>query len=145
MDVTHFTHSVECDGLTVHYDLCLPGKGYSGEHKCDNFLLDEDSDYQQRIAAFEEAYSETLAEIERLTYSGDGLDLAMAVSSGLITGLLDVFLVGEWNFKDAKALSNQQMPKRMATKEIGLAARLLSWKINSHFPEITHGLAKAFM
>lgn len=113
MDVTHFTHSVECDGLTVHYDLCLPGKGYSGEHKCDNFLLDEDSDYQQRIAAFEEAYSETLAEIERLTYSGDGLDLAMAVSSGLITGLLDVFLVGEWNFKDAKALSNQQMNEKV--------------------------------
>ena len=109
MDVTHFTHSVECDGLTVQYDLCLPGKEYSGEHKSEAFLISEDSDYQQRILAFEEAYSETLSEIERLTYNGDGLDFALAVSSGLITGLLDVFLVGEWNFKEAKKLSNQQI------------------------------------
>lgn len=113
MDVTHFTHSIECDGLNVQYDLCLPGRSDSGQYRCDVLPVGEDADYQQKVEAFEQAYSETLAEIERLTYSGDGLDFALAVSSGLITGILDVFLVEEWNFKEAKALSNQQINNKI--------------------------------
>lgn len=115
MDVTHFTHSIECDGLNVQYDLCLPGKSGSDKYRCDKLSIQEDANYQQKIIAFEQAYSETLAEIERLTYSGDGLDFTLAVSAGLITGLLDVFLVGEWNFMEAKKLSNHQINDKVMT------------------------------
>ena len=58
--------------------------------------LDEKLDYKQRIAEFEKAYSETLEEIERLTNHADGPDYAIAVSSGLIAGLIDVFYVGDF-------------------------------------------------
>lgn len=48
-------------------------------------------------------------EIERLTNHADGLDYVIAVSSGIIAGLIDIFIVGEWDFQNAKAISNKQM------------------------------------
>lgn len=103
MDVTHFTHSIECDGLNVQYDLCLPGKSTSGKHKCDKLSVQENTTYQQKIIVFEQAYSETLAEIERLTSHADGVDYTIAVASGLLSGILDSFLGTDASFSIARA------------------------------------------
>lgn len=46
-------------------------------------------------------------EIDRLTNHADGVDYALAVSSGVIAGALDSFWVGEFNFQRGKAWSNQ--------------------------------------
>ena len=41
-------------------------------------------------------------DIDRLTNHADGLDYAVAVTSGVITGIIDATVVGEWNFQEAK-------------------------------------------
>lgn len=45
-------------------------------------------------------------EIDRLTNHADGIDNFVAVGSGLLAGLLDVFWVGEFDFARGKAWSN---------------------------------------
>lgn len=52
-------------------------------------------------------------EIDRLTNHADGLDYMVAVVSGLITGLIDSFVVGEWNFAKAKANSNREINEKV--------------------------------
>ena len=41
-------------------------------------------------------------DIDRLTNHADGLDYAIAVTSGIITGIIDATIDGEWNFKEAR-------------------------------------------
>lgn len=48
-------------------------------------------------------------EIERLTNHSDGFDYAVAVASGVLCGLIDSFIVGEFDFKAAKGNSNHQV------------------------------------
>lgn len=46
-------------------------------------------------------------EIDRLTNHSDGLDYAISVVAGIITGIVDSVFVGEWNFEKAKSITNQ--------------------------------------
>lgn len=48
-------------------------------------------------------------EIERLTNQSDAFDYAVAVASGALCGLIDSLVVGEFDFKKAKAKSNKQV------------------------------------
>ena len=48
-------------------------------------------------------------EIERLTNHADGFDYAIAVGAGVLCGLIDSFVVGEFNFERGKANSNKQV------------------------------------
>ena len=41
-------------------------------------------------------------DIDRLTNHADGVDYSIAVISGVITGIIDSTIVGEWNFAEAK-------------------------------------------
>ena len=115
MNITHFEHKIECDGLAVQYDLCCLGqltKDYSGR-KEKLAVINEEVSYEQKIADFEKAYGETLEEINRLTNHADGLDYVLSVSAGIVSGLIDVFFVGEWNFGEAKAISNEEINRKI--------------------------------
>lgn len=52
-------------------------------------------------------------DIDKLTNHADGLDYAVAVTSGLITGIIDIVFVGEWDFKSAKAKSNKEINEKV--------------------------------
>ncbi|MFR6184840.1 MAG: hypothetical protein ACLUJG_04285 [Lawsonibacter sp.] len=95
MDVTHYSRTVDCDGLSVQYDLYCPGKTQSENGKNETLTLDENLTYEQKVLAFEQAYGEAQDEIERLTSSGDRFDYAVAACSGIIAGLIDILFVGE--------------------------------------------------
>lgn len=101
MRTQHFKHREECEGLAVDFDLCCPGIDFSCAIKQD--------DFEKSKMAFVANYEDAIAEVERLTNHADGLDYALAVSSGIITGLIDSFFVGEWDFKSAKAWSNKKV------------------------------------
>ncbi|MDY3940008.1 MAG: OmpA family protein [Spirochaetia bacterium] len=49
---------------------------------------------------------EKICGTENLTNHADGIDYTVSVTSGIITGLIDVFFIGEWDFKGAKAKAN---------------------------------------
>lgn len=57
--------------------------------------------------------NELNTDIDQLTNHADGVDYAIAVTCGIITGIFDALIVGEWDFENAKAISNKEMNKRV--------------------------------
>lgn len=115
MNDAHFEHKIECEGFAVQYDLCCPNLSVKDSlgRKENLAVINEEVSYEQKIAAFEKAYGETLEGIKYLTNHADGLDYALSVSAGIVAGLIDVFFVGEWDFAEAKAISNEEINKKI--------------------------------
>lgn len=111
MNKQHFKHQEVYDGFAVNYNLYCPAPTSQGEDAFD-----------ENMRAFLADYEGAIAEIETLTNHADGWDYALAVSSGIIAGLIDSFFVGEWDFKQAKAISNQDINEQIQkfAKEHGL-------------------------
>lgn len=105
MKTQHFTHQAMCDELEVRYDLSCPGVDFS--------VPVNQSDFEKSVNTFLADYQAATAEIDRLTDHTDGVDYALAVSSGIIAGLIDSFFVGEWDFAKAKARSNEEINKKI--------------------------------
>lgn len=55
-------------------------------------------DVNSQVDLCKDEIAKLSAEIDKLTNDADGLDYAIAVASGIITGLIDSFLVGETDF-----------------------------------------------
>lgn len=53
------------------------------------------SDVEQRLTVVNKKVAELNADIDKLTNHADGLDYTIAVASGILTGLIDSFFVGE--------------------------------------------------
>lgn len=68
-------------------------------------------DIEYRIQEKQALINELNVDIERLTNCADGIDNMVAVASGLLTGLIDSFFVGEFNFTELKADSNKFINK----------------------------------
>lgn len=77
----------------------------------DIFLSDKVSKRLSEIEARKEANQDVIeqlnVEIGRLTNNADNLDYTVAVASGLLTGMIDAFFVGEFNFAELKADTNK--------------------------------------
>ena len=82
----------------------------------------EDVDAQLELC--EQKAAELNREIDRLTNHADGLDYSISVISGLITGVIDSFFVGQWDFQNAKAIYDLR-----SIKDQGLWQLLLQKKI----------------
>lgn len=63
--------------------------------------------------ALEQRINEINQELEKYTNTADKLDYTVAVASGVITGMIDVLVVGEWDFEKAKAASNQDVNNKV--------------------------------
>lgn len=83
-----------------------------------------DDERQRRIVAGTADVDECLAEvgdkiaklnqdIDRLTNHADGVDYALAVTSGIITGMIDATIVGEWNFSEAKKEAHKEVNNKV--------------------------------
>ena len=84
---------------------------------------DDDPRRQEIIQGLEKAKAKTdalenrIAEInqdlEKYTNTADRLDYTVAVASGVITGMIDLLVVGKWDFEKAKATSNQDVNNKV--------------------------------
>lgn len=70
--------------------------------------LDNDKEKAKQEKLLKEL-SVVYAEIDNLTNQADGYDYALAVSSGILSGLIDVFIVDEWDFARGKRLANKDI------------------------------------
>ena len=52
-------------------------------------------------------------DINRLTNHADGLDYTMAAVSGILTSLIDSFVVGEWDIAEARAWSSEEINRKI--------------------------------
>lgn len=77
-------------GLDIEFEINpLPDNGSGAE-------VDE------RLSELQKMIAKMDSDIDRLTNHADGLDYIIAVTSGIITGIIDATIVGEWNFAEAK-------------------------------------------
>ncbi len=108
IEAKHILHHKEIDGFRIKYDLCIPENEEFEDGNENEYEL-----FQQKVDSFLAAYSETVEEIEKLTCQADGLDYTLAVTSGLIAGVIDIIFVGDWDFKSAKAISNEKVNRKI--------------------------------
>ncbi|SFC27581.1 hypothetical protein [Butyrivibrio sp. YAB3001] len=100
------------DDFRVKYTLVIPD-----DAEAKNPLTEKE---QKFLDDLNDAYDE----IENLTNQADGYDYALAVSSGIIAGLIDSFWVGEWDFRKAKGKASEEIAKKIvayAKKHSGYA------------------------
>lgn len=90
------------DGVEIKYEFCNDDQ--QNPNLCE---------VQQKLNDNEDRISAINADIDRLTNHSDGIDYALAVSCGIITGLIDSIFVGEWNFANAKAISNEKINREV--------------------------------
>ncbi len=98
-----------------------------------------DDDYSDELRQLDELYAKKLEElqefdekIDRLTCHADKWDYTIAAASGLLTGLLDAFWVGD--MKNAQELSSDKIDgfvKEVAQKKTGYSGDSVSGAINS--------------
>ena len=76
-------------GLDIEFEINpLPDNGSGAE-------VDE------RLSELQKMIAKMDSDIDRLTNHADGLDYIIAVTSGIITGIMDATLIGEWNFAES--------------------------------------------
>lgn len=121
-----------CEDFEVEFEI-MPCNEYIENIDQRKLKIEESlNDINEQIDIIYQQVNELNDEIDRLTNQADGLDYAIAVSSGIITGLIDMFIVGEWDFANAKAVSNEKMNQKVMdfAKKNGYKGDRLSGAVN---------------
>ena len=90
------------DDLEIEYEV-LSSIDINKSEDCRRQLIDlELLDIDEKLTLIEDKIAELNTDIERLTNHADGIDYMISVASGILTGIIDSTIVGEWNFAEAK-------------------------------------------
>lgn len=73
------------------------------------YIANEIAELDKKILEVKQAVKELDVSIDRYTNHADIYDYATAVTCGVISGVLDAAIVGEWNFSEAKKVTNQEV------------------------------------
>lgn len=76
-------------------------------------ILEGTASIEDQLSEVEIKLNKLNADIDKLTNHADGIDYAIAVISGIITGIIDVTIVGEWNFAEAKKNTYQEINNKV--------------------------------
>ena len=76
-------------------------------------IIDGIASVEARLSFVQEKVAKLNGDIDKLTNHADGIDYATAVISGIITGVLDAVVVGEWNFAEAKKVAYKDINNRV--------------------------------
>ncbi len=72
-------------------------------------VLPPDDETEKRLAEIENQLSVLDANIDKLTSHADNLDYAVAIASGIICGLVDIFFVGNFDFQEGREWSTEKI------------------------------------
>ena len=95
-------YKTELDDGIIEFEVIKPNylKTYTDERLA---LLEEQGELFDLVEKdLDEQINELNASVDNLTNKADGIDYAVAICCGVISGMIDVFYVGEFNFKKAK-------------------------------------------
>lgn len=96
------------DAIEVDYEFsAIPVEEASSGHATTDQILAGVRRAESEFQAQQERIDALDRSIGRVTNDADRIDNLVAVSSGLLAGLIDVFWVGEFNFERGKAWSNR--------------------------------------
>ena len=95
------------------------------------------ADIDERNAEIQNKIDALNTDIDRLTNHADGLDYTIAVASGVLCGMIDSLVIGEFSFERGKAVSHRQIngfiikfAKLNGCKDEGLAGAISYWETN---------------
>lgn len=112
------------DGFIVKYEVLSPynTENYSDEKRKE--IMSSISDIDKMTAELEDEITEYNVDIERFTNKADGIDYTVAVACGVLCGLLDSFVVGEFDYeksleKSKESVNNfvEQKAEKLRSKE----------------------------
>lgn len=92
----------EVDDLQVEYEVLSPVDIYRLEDSRQLEIIDEIASLDNMMAKNQEMIESANAEIDRLTNHADGIDYIVAVACGVLTGMIDAFFIGEFDFVSSK-------------------------------------------
>ncbi|WP_019054838.1 hypothetical protein [Sphingobium xenophagum] len=95
------------DAIEVEYEFSVtPAEEASSGHAAADWIRAGIKRSESELEAEQERVDALDRNIDRLSNNADQIDNLVAVSSGLLAGLIDAFWVGEFDFKRGKAWSN---------------------------------------
>ena len=111
MDTVFDLKGVQEDGFEVQYEIIPMEEPYRDERR--RIIYENISELDNKLDILHKSLDEVNEEIDNFTNHADGLDYAVAVTAGIITGLVDSFFVGKWDFKEAKAKANNDVNNKV--------------------------------
>lgn len=110
-DIVEFKSSVE--DFDVEFEV-LPSVDIDNiEDERQRRIVTGTAEIDEELAQLQDRISILNADIDKLTNHSDGIDYAIAVTSGIITGIIDATIVGEWNFAEAKNDTYKNINKKV--------------------------------
>ena len=103
----------ECDGLDIEFDITPVVDISCLSSERERRITKGIATINEELAQVEERMKALNVDIDQLANHADGIDYAISVTSGVVTGLIDVFFVGEWNFAEAKKESYKEINKKV--------------------------------
>lgn len=85
------------EGCEVEYEIISLPDTIDSTSNIRNAITNELDFIESRIVANQDVINKLNIDIEKLTNNADGIDYTIAVASGIITGLIDAFFVGEFS------------------------------------------------
>lgn len=128
MENTKTLFKNEIDNLSVEYEIISPS--YE-EDKRKARIQEGINSVNEQLNLLNDKIDNLNGQIGNLTNQADKYDYGIAIASGLITGLIDSFLIGKWDFEGAKAISNMEINEKVmaAARKEGYTGKRLSGAI----------------
>lgn len=91
-----------CNDLEVEFEIMPLVDIENIEDERQRRIVVGTAEIDEQLLEVQGKFAKLNTDIDRLTNHADGIDYAIAVTCGIITGILDATIVGEWNFAEAK-------------------------------------------
>lgn len=105
----------ETDGLEVEFEV-IPIYDSSNADSMRQAINAQLLDIDEKLASNQEIIDKLNADIDRLTSHADGWDYLAATCSGILTGLIDSFFIGEFDFTNTKNNIDEKFNDIVKTK-----------------------------
>lgn len=102
-----------CDGFDVEFELLPIVDIEKVKDERERRIIAGTAEVEERLSVVRDKIVKLNEDIDRLTNHADGIDYAIAVTSGIVTGIIDVTLVGEWNFAAAKKDTHKEINSKV--------------------------------
>ena len=110
MENTKTLFKNEIDNFSVEYEIISPS--YEGD-RTKTQIQEGLNSVNEKLNLLNDNIDDLNGQIGNLTNQADKVDYGIAIASGIITGLVDSFLIGRWDFEGAKAISNREINEKV--------------------------------
>lgn len=107
--ILSYKEDLQNDDFSVEYDILQPYDPIDYSDSKRKEIYNSISDIDKMSKVLEDKIFELNNNIDKLTNHADGLDYTIAVGCGILCGLIDSFVIGEFDFKNAKAKAHRQV------------------------------------